>query len=308
MARRIIETDEDYEIPGDTYEETPPLPPPAPTPDDTAAATPIFGGTYTTTGGTYSTGGGVFGGGIFSPTTGTYAQVNENETLIGGSNADQFHGGNGNDVIFGLGGADSLHGDAGDDTIFGGAQNDWIDGGLHDDTLHGEDGDDQIFGGAGNDRLFGGAGNDKLHGGAGVDVMSGGAGIDFYSVGTVETDANGEVVIAKDIITDFSTNAGSDDVLFLREPLAQLTDFHARFYGGTPPGTSADAIAAIEHGYVQFVTHGNPFFGEYGTTVYIDSNGDQAGGQRWAVAELVDVGLSDLNFAPLPLHGGNLFV
>ena len=62
-----------------------------------------------------------------------------------------------------------------------------------------------------------------------------------------------------------------------------------------------------EHGYVLFVTHGNPLFGDYGTTVYIDTNGNQAGGQRFAVAELEGVSLSDLHFG-LPLHGGNLFV
>lgn len=281
---------------------------PAPQPEAGPGPSPVLdGGILATTTGTYGTGGGVFGGGIVSPTTGTNAPVNEDDVLVGGSGDDRFYGGNGNDTIFGNGGRDSLHGDAGNDTIFGGADNDVIDGGAHDDVLHGEDGDDTIMGGTGNDRIFGGAGNDNLFGGVGADILSGGSGVDFYHAGTVEFGPNGEVAIAKDIITDFSTASGQDDVLFLREPLEQLSDFYTRFYNNIVPGTSVDAAKAVGHGYVQFVTHGNPLFGDYGTTVYIDTNGDQAGGQRFAVAELEGVSLSDLHFG-LPLHGGNLFV
>lgn len=310
MARRNYDIDDTFDIPVDDTPPPAPPEPPAPEPGIPPAGGVTGGGIFTTGGGVLSTGGGSVGGpagGVVVTTTGTNAQVNENDVLIGGNGADTFHAGIGNDTVFGNGGMDSLHGEAGIDTIFGGAQNDWIDGGAHDDTLHGDDGDDHVFGGSGNDRMFGGAGNDKLDGGAGEDVMSGGAGMDFYMVGKVEFGPNGEVVIAKDIITDFSTTSGSDDVLFLREPLEQLSDFYARFYNNTIPGTSVDAAKAVEHGYVQFVTHGNPLFGEYGTTVYIDSNGDQAGGQRWAVAELEGVGLYNFHFG-LPLHGGNLFV
>jgi Ca2+-binding RTX toxin-like protein len=301
MARRIIETDETYEIPGDTYEEPPP--PPASGPDMPASEPPVLGGGTATTGGTYGTGGGVFGGGIFSPTTGTYVPVNEDDVLIGGAGNDQFHGGNGNDTIFGHGGMDSLYGDAGNDVVFGGAGNDWIDGGLHDDVLHGDDGDDHIFGGSGNDRLFGGAGNDKLTGGAGVDIMSGGAGMDFYMVGTVEIGANGQATIAKDIITDFSTAAGSDDVLFLNEPIAALTDFKQRF------GGNAIAKTAFEHGYVFLVETGSIWSG-YTTTVMIDTNGNQAGGQWLAVADLQGVRIQDLNWVNTPGtgFGGNFFL
>lgn len=304
MARRIIETDEDYEIPGDTYDEpAPPPPPPAAEPDMPASEPPVLVGETATTTGTYSTGGGVFGGGILAPTTGTYAQVNEDDTLIGGSNDDVFHAGNGNDTIFGLGGRDSLHGEAGNDTIFGGAENDWIDGGLHADTLHGEDGDDNIFGGDGNDRLLGGAGNDKLDGGAGADVMTGGAGMDFYMVGKVETGANGLPAIAKDIITDFSTASGSDDVVFLSEPIDTLTDFNQRF------GGNAITKTAFEHHYVFLVETGSIWSG-YTTTVMIDTNGDQAGGQWFAVAELQGVRIQDLNWTANAGtgFGGNFFL
>lgn len=247
--------------------------------------------------------GGVLGAGdVFSPGTGTYAQVNEDDTLIGGAGADELQGGTGNDLIFGLGGRDSLHGDAGNDTILGGAENDWIDGGGHDDTLHGDDGDDHVFGGTGNDRLFGGAGNDKLDGGAGVDVMTGGAGMDFYHVGTVEFGPNGPT-IAKDVITDFSTDSGSDDVLFLNEPIDTLTDFNQRF------GGNAITKTAFENHYVFLVESGSLFSG-YTTTVMIDTNGDQAGGQWFAVAELQGVRIQDLNWVANAGtgFGGNFFL
>ena len=304
MARRSIEIDEDYEIPGDTYEETPPPPPPAPVPEASPGPSPVLdGGILATTTGTYSTGGGVSGGGIFSPTTGTYAQVNEDDVLVGTDGADQFHAGNGQDLIFGNGGMDSLYGEAGNDTIFGGAQNDWIDGGADADTLHGDDGDDHVFGGGGNDRMFGGAGNDKLNGGAGADVMTGGAGLDFYTVGKVEIGPNGEVTIAKDIITDFSTASGSDDVLVLNEPIDTLTDFNQRF------GGNAITKTAFENHYVFLVETGSIFSG-YTTTVMIDTNGDQAGGQWFAVAELQGVRIQDLNWTANPGtgFGGNFFL
>jgi Ca2+-binding RTX toxin-like protein len=303
MARRIIETDEDYEIPGDTDEETPPPPPPAPEPDSPASEPPVFGGGTATTTGTYSTGGGVLGGGIVSPTTGTYVEVDPNDFYWGTVGNDVFHGGLGDDVILGFGGMDSLHGDAGADVINGGEGNDWIDGGADADTLHGDAGDDHIFGGTGNDRLFGGAGNDKLTGGAGVDVMSGGAGMDFYAVGTVEFGANGQAMIAKDIITDFSTAGGSDDVLFLNEPIDTLTDFNQRF------GGNAITKTAFEHHYVFLVETGSLWSG-YTTTVMIDTNGDQAGGQWFAVAELQGVRIQDLNWTANPGtgFGGNFFL
>ena len=60
-----------------------------------------------------------------------------NDTLVGGSAADDINGGAGDDLITGLEGADILTGGAGDDTIFGGDDNDTLVGGDGDDTLYG---------------------------------------------------------------------------------------------------------------------------------------------------------------------------
>lgn len=302
MARRNFDIDDTLDIP---VEDTPPPAPPEPPAPEPGVTPPISGGIFTTGGGVLSTGGGSVGGpagGVVVTTTGTNAQVNENDVLIGGEGADSFHAGNGNDTIFGNGGVDSLHGEAGNDTIFGGAGNDWIDGGLHADTLHGDAGDDTLVGGDGTDTMLGGADNDRLFGGAGADVMSGGTGNDAFFAGTPEMGADGQLTAQKDIIKDFHTRNGEDDVLFLRDPLEAFTDFHARFGGNALP------LAAVQNGYVQFVQHGSVFFGDLGTTVYVDSNGSAAGGVRIAVAELDGIAVTDINYALLAGHGGNLFV
>ncbi|HET9068718.1 MAG TPA: hypothetical protein VFN28_08730, partial [Amaricoccus sp.] len=65
-----------------------------------------------------------------------------NDTLTGGSGADQIFGQAGNDTLLGKGGADFL---------FGGAEN---------DTLTGGDADDQVFGESGDDRMIWNPGDD----------------------------------------------------------------------------------------------------------------------------------------------------
>lgn len=307
MARRVQEIESDMETDAPTapapivHVQSPVVAAPPPILGGDAVNGGIYWSGGIVNGGGNVFGGGVLGGGVLAQTTGTYAQVNQNDTFNGTAGDDFFHGGYGDDMIFGFAGKDSLHGDAGADFIAGGMGDDWIDGGTEADILFGESGKDHLFGGAGNDRMNGGTENDKLDGGAGADIMTGGTGADFYTVGTVEFGPNGEIVVAKDTITDFSTATGSDDVLFVHEAISMLTDFNQRFGGNSLPST------AVQHGYVVFVQHGNPFFGDFGTTVYVDSNGDQAGGQRWAVAELDRVAFGDLNFG-LPGYGGNLFV
>src|SRR5262249_10457683 len=91
-----------------------------------------------------------------------------NDTLIGGSGADQLFGQSGNDTLLGKGGADFL---------FGGADNDVLTGG---------DGDDQVFGEAGNDRMIWNPGDDTdlNEGGDGVDTVevNGGNGAEVFTV------------------------------------------------------------------------------------------------------------------------------
>src|SRR5262249_38539721 len=82
---------------------------------------------------------------------------------------------------------------AGNDTISGGSGADQLFGGAGNDTLRGGGGNDLLFGGAGNDTLIGGAGNDQVFGqggndlmiwnpGDGTDLFEGGAGNDTAQV------------------------------------------------------------------------------------------------------------------------------
>jgi Ca2+-binding RTX toxin-like protein len=80
-----------------------------------------------------------------------------NDTLTGGSGANQLFGQSGNDTLLGRGGADLL---------FGGSEN---------DTLTGGDGDDQSFGQSGADRIIWNPGDD-------TDLNEGGEGVDTVEV------------------------------------------------------------------------------------------------------------------------------
>ncbi len=122
-----------------------------------------------------------------------------NDTLIGGSKTDRFHGGPGNDHLVGGSGDDELHGDWGDDRLEGGKGNDdlrgwygddyligddgddYLSGYEGDDEIHGGKGDDVIKGHEGNDQLFGDSGDDKIYGWKGDDLLSGGTGNDELS-------------------------------------------------------------------------------------------------------------------------------
>ena len=80
-----------------------------------------------------------------------------NDTLTGGSGANQLFGQSGNDTLLGRGGADLL---------FGGSEN---------DTLTGGDGDDQSFGQSSADRMIWNPGDD-------TDLNEGGEGVDTVEV------------------------------------------------------------------------------------------------------------------------------
>jgi len=91
-----------------------------------------------------------------------------NDTLTGGSGADQLFGQADNDILLGKGGADFLFGGAGDDELTGG------------------DADDQVFGEGGNDRFIWNPGDDTdlYEGGAGIDttIVNGGNGAEVFTL------------------------------------------------------------------------------------------------------------------------------
>ena len=85
-------------------------------------------------------------------------------------------GGSGNDTLVGGSAADELHGGPGDDTLLGGAGHDTLVGGPGDDTMSGDNGNDTFLE-SGNDAAYApaiarGAGDDVANGGAGTDAVS----------------------------------------------------------------------------------------------------------------------------------------
>jgi Ca2+-binding RTX toxin-like protein len=103
------------------------------------------------------------------------------DTLIGSPNADTLDGGNGSDRIEGLAGNDLLiggNGDAGGDSLAGGDGADQLLGGAGNDELSGDSGPDVLDGGSDADDLDGGSGNDVITGGSGADSLDGGSGND----------------------------------------------------------------------------------------------------------------------------------
>jgi Ca2+-binding RTX toxin-like protein len=84
-------------------------------------------------------------------------------------------GGAGNDTLTGGSGADELFGQAGNDTLLGKGGKDALFGGSENDTMTGGDGDDQAFGQGGDDRMVWNPGDD-------TDLDEGGDGVDAVEV------------------------------------------------------------------------------------------------------------------------------
>jgi Ca2+-binding RTX toxin-like protein len=95
-------------------------------------------------------------------------------------------GGVGNDTLIGGSGADQLFGQAGNDTLLGKGGFDFLFGGANNDTLTGGDADDQVFGEAGDDRMIWNPGDDSdvNEGGTGTDTIevNGGNGTEVFTV------------------------------------------------------------------------------------------------------------------------------
>src|SRR5688500_12193795 len=118
--------------------------------------------------------------------------------------------------LFGGAGNDTITGGSGADQLFGEAGNDTLEGKGGDDQLFGGDGSDVLIGGAGNDQLFGGAGDDRIvwNPGDGSDVVDGGTGNDTLVVegasgseSFVISAVNGRVNILRDSPSQFSIDA-----------------------------------------------------------------------------------------------------
>ncbi|WP_370337487.1 tandem-95 repeat protein [Parvularcula marina] len=160
---------------------------------------------------------------------------NDDDLLLGGNGRDILYGENGEDVLRGGFGNDVLEGGDGNDALDGGDDNDTLDGGAGVDTLEGGDGRDLLMGGAegdllmgegGRDTLLGGGGDDDLRGGNSDDMLDGGDGEDILSGGMGDDTLTGgsgddtftffgNVENGDNLLTDFDTGAGSEDVIRL---------------------------------------------------------------------------------------------
>jgi Ca2+-binding RTX toxin-like protein len=137
-------------------------------------------------------------------------------------------------------------------------------------TVTGGAGNDVLFGNDGADTLFGGDGNDILVGGAGVDTMTGGAGSDRF---------------AYTALADTSTAAGDHIVDFATGDLVQFD--YLVFGSGLAASGNTGTLAANR--YVEnatgFTDNIQRFWYETDThTLWYDSNGNDAGGTRLAIA------------------------
>ncbi len=225
---------------------------------------------------------------VMAPRGGVYAQVNENDTIAGTESGETIDAGLGDDFVYAAGGDDTVYGGGGHDTLLGGEGNDTIDGGDGADWLLGGAGNDTLYGSVGNDRLDGGAGNDVLNGGRGAGVMTGGTGIDKFIVGSPHD--GGFYAPPVDTITDFTATGPEADMIGLRQAL-----LGTRFFLYNDPATATIADA-FEQGYVGLGTHGTPGQPGFGTTIWIDENGSQAGGEVYAVAEINGVSANQLGW------------
>ncbi|MFN6486104.1 MULTISPECIES: calcium-binding protein [unclassified Nostoc] len=165
-----------------------------------------------------------------------------NDTIIGGSQADDLDGGNGNDSLDGGGGDDFIVDFGGNNTLRGGAGNDQLQTGSDNNLLDGGDGNDGLFAGSGNDTLLGGLGNDRLSAGSGNDSLIGGDGNDTL-LGQLGSDTlNGGAGIDEVVVSlNTDVNVILTDSIILGEGLDFLTSIEKATLLGS---TGANSLSA----------------------------------------------------------------
>jgi Ca2+-binding RTX toxin-like protein/protocatechuate 3,4-dioxygenase beta subunit len=163
------------------------------------------------------------------------------------------HGGDGNDTIIGgkIGSFEGLYGDAGNDSITGGTRADNLAGGDGNDILNGLEGSDSLNGGAGDDILIGVNASNATPGLAEVDTMIGGAGADNFVLGDSvrnyyddgSTTNGGAADYA--LITDFNP---LEDKVVLHDPvtsyLLSVVGVNTNLYINKP-GAEPDELIAV---------------------------------------------------------------
>ena len=135
------------------------------------------------------------------------------DTLEGGSFADNICGLAGEDTIMGGAGDDTLSGDGDDDMLHGGAGNDTLRGGAGNDVLRGDADDDTLEGGPGDDELIGGIGDNTLNGGEEEEVMGDIAVYKYSTRVKVDLDAGTAINVTMDTDPNAFIVGGGTDTL-----------------------------------------------------------------------------------------------
>ncbi|GGS71573.1 hypothetical protein GCM10010156_33120 [Planobispora rosea] len=118
------------------------------------------------------------------PCTGTDADGDGRDLVLGGSGKEIVSAGGGDDRVEAGGGDDRVCGERGDDALYGGTGADTVTGGSGADAAFGDDGADEVTGGTGDDALYGGAQDDTVAGERGEDTAFGGSGDDLVVGGS----------------------------------------------------------------------------------------------------------------------------
>ena len=191
--------------------------------------------------------------------------------LFGGAGDDTLTGGSGADQIFGQAGNDTLLGKGGDDLLFGGDGNDILTGGA---------GTDQAFGGGGNDVMIWnpGEGSDLNEGGPGIDTVevNGGNGAENFTITPNGTRVRFDRVSPAPFSIDIGTSEnlvlnanGGDDVITASNGLSTLIHLALNGGDGNDTITGGDGNDTIDGG------NGNDFvIGGRGTDSILLGAGD----------------------------------
>ena len=108
-----------------------------------------------------------------------------------------------------------------------------------------------IKGGAGNDTLVGNSGNDTLTGAAGNDTLSGGSNTDTFVYAPINaTTTNGiyNAGFGKDVITDFTANGNSHDVLEFSSSMFAAGTTATALTNGTAHNVAGGLVTVVQSG------------------------------------------------------------
>ncbi len=219
-------------------------------------------------------------------------------------------GGAGNDTLIGGSAADQLFGESGDDTLLGKGGIDLLFGGADNDTLTGGEGDDQVFGESGNDRLVWNPGDDTdlNEGGDGIDTVevNGGNGAEVFSATANATRVRFDRITPAPFSLDIGTSEnlvlnanGGDDSFSATGNLAALIQITVDGGAGNDTLNGGDGADVLLGGDGNDVIDGNR-----GNDLVLLGAGDDT--TQWDPGDGSDVIEGQAGIDKLIFHGANV--